>query len=126
MSSRSQPGIGAARAAPPRTARRNVRARAARSPLPRGALAGLAEHREERPAPGLQPGFELVRAVAVRAGPGLLAREIAAPAPMMGVLHLDQLQVLLPVGAFLVERLVAEADLDPADAAVAGQPRLGH
>src|SRR5882724_1162906 len=122
----SQPGMGVARAGAARRRTRTTVALATRY-LGRDIFTtGGAQDLQERLAPGFQAGLQLVGAVAVAAGPGLLAREVAAAAPMVGVLHPDELQVLLPVGALLVERLVAEADLDPAQGAVAGAARLRH
>src|SRR6059058_642742 len=45
---------------------------------------------------------------------------------MVGVLHAQQLEILFPVRPLLVERYIAEADLDPADRAVVAQAGIGH
>ena len=60
------------------------------------------------------------------ARPRLLARLVAALPSRMGVLHALQLEVLLPVRPLFVQRLGAEADLDPARGAVVAQPGVGH
>src|SRR5688572_22615895 len=44
----------------------------------------------------------------------------------MGILDADEIEVLLPEGAFLVERHVAETDLDPFHPAIVNNARVAH
>src|SRR5258707_1312203 len=61
------------------------------------------------------------RAVAVGTGPRLGAVLVAAARAGVGVLHLDQFEVLLPVRPLLGQRRGAEADLDPLDGTIVAQ-----
>src|SRR6185295_16409576 len=84
------------------------------------------QHLQKRPPPPLHPRFQPGGAIAVAAGPGLFAVEVAAAFAAVGVLDADEVEVLLPVGTLLGERLPAEADFDPADRAVMEEAGLGH
>src|SRR5262245_33852858 len=75
----------------------------------RSAADEFAEDVEERPALGRELRFELDSAVALAAGPRLGAVLVAAAAAGVGVLHLDQLEILLPVRPLLLQRRRAEA-----------------
>jgi hypothetical protein len=44
----------------------------------------------------------------------------------MRILHLDQVEVLLPIGTLLFERSRAVADLNPAGCSVRAKPRFPH
>ena len=70
--------------------------------------------------------LEALRAVALAAGPGLDTVQVAAPAAGVRFLDLQQLEVLLPVGAFLSEGCGAEAHFDPLHPAVGQLTRVGH
>src|SRR5688572_31708651 len=81
---------------------------------------------QERAAPALHSRLEPRRAVAVAAGPGLAAVEVAALRTRVGVLHAKHVEVLLPVGALLFDRRGTEADLDPLHATVVVLPGELH
>src|ERR1700686_1287126 len=74
----------------------------------------------------LQFCFEARRAVAISAGPGLGAVLVAAFAPVVGVLHLHQLKILLPVRTLFLQRCGAITDFDPAHRLVGTSPSLIH
>src|SRR5688572_2985173 len=69
--------------------------------------------REERPSLVRKMPLQLRGAVAFAARPRLLAIEVATLVASVRVLHADELEILLPVRPLLVQRHVAEADLDP-------------
>ena len=73
-----------------------------------------------------QHTFEPGRAVAGRAGPRLFAGFVPALGAGVGVLHAEEVEVLLPVGPLFLERCLAEARLDPLHAPVGQLARLGH
>src|SRR5262249_25717305 len=58
--------------------------------------------------------------------PRLGAVQVTTAVPAVRVLDAHQLEVFLPVRPLFLQRLSAEADLDPADAAVVAQPGLLH
>src|ERR1700681_3760739 len=70
-----------------------------------GLLHRLPQHFQERLSPLLHSRLEAHRAVAVAAGPGLLAVEVAAALAAVSVLDADEIEVLLPIGPLLGERL---------------------
>src|ERR1700674_531711 len=78
------------------------------------------------PACILQLLFEPRRAVAISAGPGLRTIFVTAFAPIVRILHLDQLKILLPVRTLFLQRRGAIADFDPAHGLVGTNPRLCH
>src|SRR5207244_12457320 len=49
-----------------------------------------------------------------------------AAVPAVRVLHPHQFEILLPVRPLLLQRQVAEADLDPLDGAAVAEPGLLH
>lgn len=57
-------------------------------------------------------------AIAVAAGPGFRPVQIATMTSGVGVLDAEDLEILFPVGEFLLKRRRAEAGLDPADGSV--------
>src|SRR5436305_10220160 len=113
MSSRSQPGVGVARAGAARVRSRARAAQAARNLGRRIFTTRGLQHLQERLPPGFQAGLQLLGAIAIAAGPGLLAGEVAAAAPVMGVLHPHELQILLPVGALRSEEHTSELQSRP-------------
>src|SRR6476646_1318893 len=86
----------------------------------------LLEHGQEGLTVSGEVALELLGAVAVGAGPGLLAVEIAALGAGVGVLDANKLEILFPIRPFFLERLVAEADLDPFDRAITVDARISH
>src|SRR5262245_54005611 len=73
-----------------------------------------------------QPTFERLGAIAVTAGPRLGAVLVPAVSSRMSVLHVEQVEIFLPVRSLLRERGGAKTHLDPARRAVRGQSRLIH
>src|SRR4051812_12944702 len=116
---------------PPRLRRRGL-VRAPHSPVPAApagktrALRLGAERLEERTTLRGEARFEAGRAVAVAAGPRLGAVQIAAAAARVGVLHLLQIEVLLPVLTFFRQRGIAVADFHPLHASILVRARLAH
>src|SRR5690348_7719331 len=70
--------------------------------------------------------LESIGAVAVGAGPWLFAVEVAAAAPRVCVLHLDEIEVLLPIRTFFRERRRAVAHLHPLNAVIVVLARGVH
>jgi len=70
--------------------------------------------------------FQLFRAVAIDAGPGLLAVPVAAGAAVVGILNLHQLEVFLPVWPLFLKRRAAETRLHPAGGPVGAGARRRH
>src|SRR5207244_10111361 len=70
--------------------------------------------------------IELVRAVALAAGPGFFAVEVLAAAARVRVLYLHEIEELFPVRALFLERRRAVTDFHPLDRPVAEQPRGFH
>ena len=95
--------------------------RAQASGLPRDQWSGL-----KLAALPFEPPFQTIGAVAAAARPGLFAVEITAPAACVGVLHLKQLEILLPVRALFGQRRGTETDFHPLDPAVPELPRVRH
>jgi len=65
-------------------------------------------------------------ASAIAAGPGLAVVCVAAVLPSVGILHLHQIEELLPIGALFGERCGAVADFDPAGRAIAVEAGVLH
>jgi hypothetical protein len=59
--------------------------------------------------------LEANRTIAVAASPGLTAIEVAALAPVMCVLHSDEIEELFPIWGFLLQRRRTITNLDPAN-----------
>ena len=74
----------------------------------------------------LQLLFQPRGAVAIAAGPGLGAIHVAAFAAVVSVLHLHEVEILLPVRTLFLERRGALADFDPSHRLVGTNPRLVH
>jgi hypothetical protein len=92
-----------------------------------GAAAGdFLQFLEKGRSQTLQLLFEALGAIAVLARPGLAAVEVTALAPVMRVLHFDQLEELFPIRPLLLERRRTVANLDPADLFSLRLPRLTH
>ena len=70
--------------------------------------------------------FQLLRAVAVGAGPRLSAVLVPTIAPRVGIFDVDELEVLLPVRPLLLEGLRTEADFHPLCASIGEESRLLH
>lgn len=68
---------------------------------------------QKTPSPSAEPLLEPRGTVAMTAWPGLATIKVAALAPVMSVLHFDQVKKLLPIGSFLLERRRAIANLHP-------------
>jgi RNA polymerase sigma factor (sigma-70 family) len=68
---------------------------------------------EERFAGNRQFLLESFRAITIAAGPGLGSVFMPAIAPRMGILHAQQIKVLLPIRTLLLERSRAETGLHP-------------
>src|SRR5439155_17218450 len=75
---------------------------------------------------GSEACFEPRGAVAVDAGPRLGAVQITAPRARVRVLYSHEIEILLPMRPFLLQRRRAEAHLDPLHAAVLELTRLIH
>src|SRR2546425_11416894 len=73
-----------------------------------------------------EPRLEACRAVAVTAGPRLRPVLVTTPAAGVRVLDADEIEVLLPVWAFLLKRRGAEAGLHPLHAPVGQLPGAAH
>src|SRR5688500_13548351 len=86
----------------------------------------FAQDFHERPSPARHRLLELVSAIAVGARPRLFAAFIAAARARVSVLNFHELEVLLPVGSFFLQRHRAEAHLDPPCAGVVAEARVGH
>src|SRR3990170_536097 len=86
----------------------------------------LAEHVKKRAPPRREPGLQAGGAVARLAGPRLLAREIPAALAVVRVLHLDELEVRLPVRALFFKRRGAETRLHPLHLLLVEGPGLLH
>jgi hypothetical protein len=65
-----------------------------------------------------QPAFEPLGTVTVATRPRFFSARIAASAACMGVLDLQELEIVFPVGPLFRQRRGAEAHLDPFDSAV--------
>src|SRR6185295_3198196 len=63
----------------------------------------------ERRAFAHKSSLESFRAIAVVAGPAFGPIPVTAAAPRMGVLDLEQIEKLFPIGAFFIERGIAVA-----------------
>jgi hypothetical protein len=70
--------------------------------------------------------LELFRAIAIAAGPRLDPVFVATIPTGMGVFDAEQMEIFLPIRAFLSERRIAKAALDPGRHAVFTYPRLIH
>src|ERR1700683_1651169 len=73
-----------------------------------------------------QLSLQTRRAIAVLAGPGLRSVVVPALAAVMRILHLDQFEVSLPIGALFLEWSRTVADLNPPGGAVRAKPGLLH
>lgn len=70
--------------------------------------------------------LEARRAVATPACPGQGAVVVAATAAIMCILDSSELEVLLPVGLFFLQRRGAIADFHPARGQIGAQPSFAH
>src|SRR5687768_14625855 len=70
--------------------------------------------------------LQLRSAIALAARPRLLAILIPAFGAVMRILHLHQLEILLPIRPLFLQRRGTETDFHPADAAVAADAGVGH
>jgi hypothetical protein len=87
---------------------------------------GSREPLEKRITPLREPVFELFCAIALAACPRFLTIQVSAIFARVRVLHAEKFEVFFPVGAFLREWRVAEANFHPADRAIATQPGVFH
>src|SRR6185369_11480455 len=85
---------------------------------------GGAQLLQKRFPSSLQPFFQPPGAVTITTGPGFSAVPIATVLPVVRVLYAKQLEILLPIGPFLLERRGAKTSLDPVRGAVLGDARL--
>src|SRR5688572_4248000 len=81
---------------------------------------------KQRLAFSLELRLELPRAITITARPGFGSVLVAAIPAGVSVLHLEQLEVFLPVGTFFRQRCCAKTDLDPTRGAVSRQACLLH
>ena len=91
-----------------------------------GAESASLEIFEEGLAALFEPFFEPLGAITNAAGPGLGPVPIAAILSVVGIFDAQQLEILFPIGTFLLQRSGAKAGLDPMRRAVLGEPRLLH
>jgi hypothetical protein len=102
---------------------RGDRARMPPTDLRRSAAAEL---RQERITDRHQLSLQALRAIAGLAGPRLGSVIIPALPAIMRVLHLDQIEVLLPVGSLFLEGSRTIANLNPAGSAVLAKSGFAH
>ena len=78
-------------------------------------------------ASGTKPlSLQTLGAIAGLAGPGLRSVLVPALLAVVRVLHLDQIEVLLPIGPLFLEGSWTIAHLNPAGRAVLAQPSVLH
>ena len=70
--------------------------------------------------------LQLFRAIAVAAGPQLYSILVPAIASRVRILYAEQFEILLPVGALLRERRLAEASFHPYRSSGFVHARLAH
>ena len=70
--------------------------------------------------------FKFLSAIAITAGPRFCSVFVAATAAGMCVLYAEQLEILFPVRAFLSERRIAKACLNPGGDTLIIYPSLLH
>ena len=73
----------------------------------------LSHRSSERLSSGCKTGFKAFGAIAIVAGPAFRAVDVAAAASSMGILHLEEIEILFPVGSLFIERRIAVANFDP-------------
>ena len=74
----------------------------------------------------LQSLFEPLRAIAVAARPTFSAVLVATVFPIVRVLHAEQIEMLLPVRPFFLQRCGAETGFHPMRDAILAHARLLH
>ena len=84
------------------------------------------ESRPERTTLRPQPSLQALCAIAIVTRPVLRSIQIAATAPRMSILDLQQIEVLFPVRALFIERRRTITNLHPLHRAVLELPRLRH
>jgi hypothetical protein len=82
-------------------------------PAAAGLVVSLAQFLEKRISLGGQPLFKFLRAITVATSPGLCPVLMPASAPGMCVLQAEQFKIFFPISAFLSERWIAKAGLNP-------------
>ena len=80
----------------------------------------------EGPAFGPKARFKTRRAITIIASPIFCAVQIAAAAPRVRVLNLQQVKVFFPIGAFFKKRRRTITNFDPLHGAVIKLPCFGH
>jgi hypothetical protein len=73
-----------------------------------------------------EPLLELLCAIAIAAGPRFFAIQVAAVFARVRVLYAQKLEILLPIGPFLLQRCRAETDFHPPNSAVVIEPGVLH
>jgi len=81
---------------------------------------------EKRRAQSFEFSLETFGAVALAASPGFGAVEVAAAVTVVRVLHVSQLEVLLPIGSLFEQRTGTVTNLNPAGRAVIAKPGFLH
>jgi hypothetical protein len=73
-----------------------------------------------------EPLLEVLCAIAIAAGPSVFAIQVAAVFTRVRVLYAQKLEILLPIGPFLLQRCRAETDFHPPNSAVVIEPGVFH